>query len=490
MKNIGFNSTKFVQLEKQEILNRIKKFDGKLYMELGGKIFDDLHASRVLPGYNPDNKIKILESMKDDMEIIICISAKDIEKNKIRSDFGITYDMEVKRLIDNLKALHLSINSICITLFENQPRAIKFGNQLKRRGEKVYYHYVIDDYPNNIENIVSENGYGKNPYIKTTKSLVVVSAPGPGSCKMATCLSQLYHESKKGLNSGYAKLETFPVFDLPLNHPVNIAYEAATADLGDINMIDYFHKDAYGIDAVNYNRDLESFPVLSKILNKIQGKIVYKSPTDMGINVISKCIENDKVCIEASKQEIIRRYLKAKVDYKNDNTTIETVKKLEDIVKKCKLHIENRKVLKVARDTQKIKKSHIVAIELNDGRIITGKSQGLITATAGAVLNSLKSLAGIPHDNIVNREAVKNISELKRDLRLGSSLDLKDIFIALSILSEYDESTALALSQIKNLQGVEAHSTCILPRTDEDFLRKLKINFTCDDVFATDNLFD
>lgn len=487
---LGFDSDKFVELERKEILNRINRLGGKLYMELGGKIFDDLHASRVLPGYKPNNKVKILEALKDDLEIIICISARDIEKNKVRSDFGITYDMEVKRLIDNLTSLGLNINSVCITLFEKQPSATKFGNQLKQRGYKVYYHNVIDGYPDNIDKIVSDDGYGKNPYIKTTKPLVVVSAPGPGSCKMATCLSQLYHEFKTGQKSGYAKLETFPVWDLPIDHPINIAYEAATADLNDKILPDYYHKNAYNIDAINYNRDLQAFPVLRDILKKITGEEYYKSPTDMGVNVLSKCILDQSICKNAGKSEIIRRYLRAKVDYKKGLINRETVEVLFELMQNNELHVTNRHCLSFARKKQKEKQTHIVAIELHNGKIVYGKNQGVITATAGAVLNALKELANISHENIVNRDAVKNISYLKKDLDLGESLDLKDIFIALSILSETDESSRLALEHIQDLKGCEVHSTCILPSADEDFLRKLKVNLTCDDVFANQNLFE
>lgn len=489
MRKIGFDSDKFIKMQKDAIVNRINKFNGKLYLEMGGKIFDDLHASRVLPGYNCDNKIKLLQSLKDQMEIIICISAKDIEKNKVRADFGITYDMEVLRLIDSLKGLGLLINSVCITLFNKQPSAVKFANLLERRGEKVYYHNVIEDYPNNIDKIVSDEGYGKNPYIQTTRPLVVVSAPGPGSCKMATCLSQMYHENKLGIKSGYAKFETFPVWDLPIDHPVNIAYESATADLHDMNMLDSFHLKEYGITAINYNRDLESFPVLSTILNKITGNSIYKSPTDMGVNVVSKCIVDDEICREAGKQEIIRRYLKAKVDYKKGLCNKSTIERTYEIMKKYGLSPQDREVYNIAHQTSQEKNSHIVAIKLKDGRIVTGKSQGLITATAGAVLNALKELANIPHENIVNREAVINISNLKQTLSLGSSLDLKEIFMALSIFSDRDESTFKALSQISNLKDCEVHSTYILPSADEDFLRKLKLNLTCDDTFINNQLF-
>lgn len=490
MNKLGFDSEKFIELERKAILERISKLQGKLYMELGGKIFDDLHASRVLPGYKPDNKIKILESLKDKLEIIICISARDIEKNKIRSDFGITYDQEVLRLIDNLKSLDLEVNSVCITLFNKQPSAIKFGDTLTRRGEKVYYHYVIDGYPDNVDKIVSPEGYGKNPYIETSRPLVVVSAPGPGSCKMATCLSQLYHESLMGIKSGYAKLETFPVHDLPLNHPVNIAYESATADLQDHNMIDTFHLEAYGTEEVNYNRDIEAFPVLKNILDRILGESIYKSPTDMGVNVVAKCITDDEVCKEAGRQEIIRRYLKYKVEYKKGLTPKTTVSTARNIMRGQGLTEGNRKVYTVAHDVQLQKNTNIVAIELPDGRVVTGKEQGVITATTGAVLNALKELAGIANDNIVDRDSVRNIADLKKSLGLGSKLDLKDIFIAMSILKEKDDNTAKSLDSIQYLRGSEAHSTYIVPKSDEDFLRKLKVNITCDSVFENNNLFE
>lgn len=490
LQKIGFDSEKFIKLEKTAILERISHLTGKLYMEMGGKIFDDLHASRVLPGYQPDNKIKILESLKDQLEIVICISAKDIEKNKIRADFGITYDLEVLRLIDNLKAIGLSVNSVCITLFNKQPSATKFAERLERRGEKVYYHYIIDGYPDNINKIVSEEGYGKNAYIETTKPLVVVAAPGPGSCKMATCLSQMYHESKMGLKSGYAKFETFPVHNLPLNHPVNIAYEAATADLQDRNMIDPYHLDEYGTEEVSYNRDIEAFPVLKNIFDRIQGDCMYKSPTDMGVNEVAKCIIDDEVCREAGRQEIIRRYIRSQTEYKKGYTSKTTINTIRNIMRAYGINENDRTVYRIAHEKQMEKNCHIVAIELTDGTLVTGKEQGVITATAGALLNALKGMANIPHDNIVDRESVKNLSDLKNSLNLGSSLDLKDIFIAMSILSSEHSDSAKAINVIPRLKGAEVHATYILPAADEDFLRKLQMNVTTDDVFPSDNLFE
>ena len=489
MRKIGFDSDKFIEAQEKSIKERISQYDGKLYMEMGGKIFDDLHASRVLPGYNSDNKIRILEVMKDDLEIILCISARDIEKNKVRADFGITYDMEVLRLIDSLKDAGLNVNSVCITLYNNQPSATKFGTILKRRGEKVYYHYVIDGYPENINKICSEEGYGKNPYIKTTKPLVVVSAPGPGSCKLSTCLSQMYHEHKMGINSGYAKFESFPVWNLPVEHPVNIAYESATADLNDYNMIDPFHKDTYDIIATNYNRDVEAFPIVKNIITKIAGKTIYESPTDMGVNRVAQGIIDDKVCREASKQEVIRRYLKTKVEFKKGLCNQEVVDRTYEIMNNLHLRIHDRQVVKIAHEKQKEKNSHIVAIELPDGRIVYGKDQGVITASTGAVLNALRELANIDGETVIDRIAVKNISELKETLNLGESLDLKDIFIALAIMSEKDVLSKRALAQIPNLIGSEVHSTYILPSHDEDFFRKLKANVTCDDVFLGHHLF-
>jgi len=407
MNKIGFDSEKFILAQRSAILERIEQTHGKLYMEMGGKIFDDLHASRVLPGYRPDNKIKILEALKDDLEIIICISAKDIEKNKIRADFGITYDMEVLRLIDGLKSVGLNVNSVCITLYNNQPSATKFGNILKRRGEKVYYHYIIDGYPENVEKICSDEGYGKNPYIKTTKPLVVVSAPGPGSCKLSTCLSQMYHEHKIGIKSGYAKFESFPVWNLPVNHPVNIAYEAATADLNDHNMIDPFHKETYGITATNYNRDVEAFPILKQILTKIAGKSIYNSPTDMGVNRVAQGIIDDKACREASKQEIIRRHLKSKVEFKKGLCNIDCVERTLEIMNGVRLKPNDRPVVKLAHEVQKEKNNDIVAIELTNGQMVTGKNQGVITATTGAVLNALRELGNIEGETVIDRTAVK-----------------------------------------------------------------------------------
>ena len=489
MLKIGFDSDRFIEAQKKSIIERINKFNGKLYMEMGGKIFDDLHASRVLPGYQPNNKIRILETMKDDLEIILCISARDIEKNKVRADFGITYDMEVLRLIDSLKDAGLNVNSVCITLFNNQPSATKFGTILKRRGEKVYYHYVIDGYPENIDKICSDEGYGKNPYIKTTKPLVVVSAPGPGSCKLSTCLSQMYHEHKMGINSGYAKFESFPVWNLPVDHPVNIAYESATADLNDYNMIDPFHYKTYGITATNYNRDVEAFPIVQNIITKISGNSLYKSPTDMGVNRVAQGIIDDKVCRDASKQEIIRRYLKSKVEFKKGICNQDSVDRTFEIMNNLKLKINDRPVVKLAHEKQKEKDAHIVAIELPDGRLVYGKHQGVITASTGAVLNALRELANIEGETVIDRAAVKNISKLKDTLNLGKSLDVKDIFIALSIMSEKDEVSRRALDQLPNLMGSEVHSTYILPTHDEEFFRKLRANVTADDVFMTHHLF-
>lgn len=486
---IGFDSNKFIEAQKIAIQERIAKNNGKLYMEMGGKIFDDLHASRVLPGYRPDNKIKILESMKDDLEIIICISAKDIEKNKIRADFGITYDMEVLRLIDGLKGSGLSVNSVCINLFNEQPSAIKFANILKRKGEKVYFHYMIDGYPNNIDKICSEEGYGKNDYIKTTKPLVVVSAPGPGSGKLSTCLSQMYHDHKHGIKSGYAKFESFPVWNLPVDHPVNIAYESATADLNDYNLIDPYHLNTYGIKATNYNRDTEAFPILQQILLKIAGSSPYNSPTDMGVNRVALGIIDDKACKDASKQEIIRRYLKAKVEFKKGLCSFDCVKRTSEIMDGLKLKLSDRKVLKYAHEMQRVKKNDVVTIELSNGSLVYGKNQGVITATTGAVLNALRELGNIQGDTVIDRQAVKNIASLKETLKLGQELDLKDIFIALSIMAEKDINSKIALEQIPNLIGCEVHSTYILSNEDENFLRKLKANVTCDDTFLSNKLY-
>lgn len=493
IQKIGFDNEKYLDLQSKRIKERINELGGKLYMEFGGKIFDDLHASRVLPGYDPNIKIKLLQKLKDDMEIIFCINANDIEKNKIRADFGITYDMEVLRLMDALRKIGLSINSVVITLFNGQPAAINFANKLKHHDEKVYFHEYTKGYPTDIDTIVSDEGYGKNPYIETTKPLVVVTAPGPGSGKLATCLSQLYHEYKKGEKVGYAKYETFPVWNLPLKHPVNIAYEAATADLKDINMLDSYHLEAYGKITVNYNRDLEVFPVVKEILRKITGKDLYKSPTDMGVNMVGFCITNDEVVKEASRQEIIRRYYRSIVEYKKGLTSFETAERIKLLMNEIGATTLDRKCVKPALEKEKKSGSPSMAIQLNDGKIITGRNTDLLSASASTILNALKYLANIDDGlKLISPNILEPIVTLKKDI-LGvqeSLLSLKDVLIAVSICARDNEIVKFALDKIIELRGCEAHSTHILNPSNEDTLRRLKINITCEDRFLSKNLFD
>ena len=480
MESIGFDSEKFVKLQSDKIKSRLKNFDNKLYLEFGGKIFDDYHASRVLPGYTPDNKVRVLTSFKDDLEIIICVSAKDIITNKIRADFDITYDKEVFRLIENLTNIGLSINGVVVTMYENAPGVENFIKDVEFNHIKVYKHYSIEGYPDNVELILSDRGYGRNEYIKTTKPLVVVCAPGPGSGKLATCLNQLYHEYKNGVMAGYAKFETFPVWDVPIVSPINISYEAATADLHDRNEIDYFHKAAYGITSVNYNRDLEAFPVLKNIITSIMGKEVYKSPTDMGINAIGECISNIKVCEEAAKQEIIRRYLKTRLEYKRGHTSLSVVDSTHSVMNSIKLTTRNRKVLVEAEKAAKAQKCDIVAIELHDGKIIFGKEQDMFSASAMCLINAITHLANFKDNvQVLKPEDVEPIVRYKQEIfGAEAKLELSDVFVAMSALSETDIEIKLILEQVSKIKDCEVHSTTLLSKADEDFFRVLRARLT------------
>ena len=470
-------------MQSEHIQQRISSFGDKLYLEFGGKLFDDYHASRVLPGFEPDSKLKMLLKLKEQAEVIITISANDLESNKTRSDIGITYDLEVLRLKDAFTEIGLYVSSVVITQYANQIAADLFRNKLSTLGIKTYLHYNIDGYPSNIEKIVSENGYGKNDYIETTRPLVVITAPGPGSGKMATCLSQLYHEHLRGVKAGYAKFETFPIWNLPLKHPVNLAYEAATADLNDVNMIDPFHLEAYGQTTVNYNRDVEVFPVLSAIFEKILGECPYKSPTDMGVNMAGNCIIDDEVCKEASNQEIIRRYLQCLVDIKQGNSTADTLYKLELLMKQAGITIADRKVVAAARTREEITSTPCVAIELVDGTIVTGKTTELLGASAACLLNCLKILAGIDHDvHLVSPMAIKPIQSLKTNY-LGSHnprLHTDEILIALSMSAASNKNAKKALQALSQLKGCEVHSTVFLSNVDQSVFKKLKMHLTCD----------
>lgn len=492
-KNICFDNELYLKLQSENINKRIKKFNNKLYLEFGGKIFDDLHASRVLPGFDPNIKIKLLQKMKNKTEIVFCVSANDIEKNKIRADLGLNYADEVLRLVDNLRALGLYVSAFVITLFKGQTSAMKFQQKLEQRGEKVYIHRYTKGYPNDVETIVSEEGYGKNPYIETTRPLVVVTAPGPSSGKLATCLSQLYHEYKKGVKAGYAKFETFPVWNLPLKHPVNIAYEAATADLQDVNQIDPFHFNAYGKLAINYNRDIAVFPILQNILHKITNKDIYKSPTDMGVNMIADAIIDDKLAVDSAKKEILRRYYRAECDFKRGLATFDTLERNKSLVSEVNITDDLLKVISVSRDTAKDSGYPTVALELNDGKIVTGKSKKIITASGAVVLNALRTLADLGDDfDVITDDILLPIVEYRTNILKSHStlLTIDDILVALSICSAKNPKAKKAIAELPNLKNCEAHCTYILPSSEENTLKKLGINITCDPVFLSTNLFD
>ncbi len=489
---IGFDNEKYLSMQSERILERISSFGDKLYLEFGGKLFDDYHASRVLPGFEPDSKLKMLLKLKDKAEIVVVIGADAIEKNKKRGDLGITYDLDVLRLIDAFTSVGLYVGSVVITKYAGQPAADAFRKKLSALNIKSYLHYPIEGYPSNIPLIVSDDGYGKNDYIETTRPLVVVTAPGPGSGKMATCLSQLYHENKRGIKAGYAKFETFPIWNLPLNHPVNIAYEAATADLNDVNMIDPFHLEAYGETTVNYNRDVEIFPVLNAMFTQILGYSPYKSPTDMGVNMAGKCIVDDEACREASKQEIIRRYYTALVNFKKGNETKEALYKLELLMKQMNLSADDRPVIAASLNREKETGHPAVAIELPNGKLITGKTTDLLGASAACLINAIKELAGIEHKlHLVTKEALEPIQTVKTRY-LGSHnprLHTDEVLIALSVSGATNAASALALEQLPKLKGCEVHSSVILSPVDENLFKKLKLNVTCEPKYETNNLF-
>ena len=492
MKKIGFDNDKYIQMQSQNIRDRIASFGGKLYLEFGGKLFDDFHAARVLPGFLPDTKVKMLLKLKDSAEIIIVISADDIEKNKIRGDLGITYDLDALRLIDAFRSIGLYVGSVVISHFKDQPAAVNFSKRLDSLGIKVYRHYIIPDYPANIPLIVSDEGYGKNEYVETTRPLVVVTAPGPGSGKMATCLSQLYHESKRGIKSGYAKFETFPIWNLPLSHPVNLAYEAATADLDDVNMIDPFHLEAYGVSTVNYNRDIEIFPVLNTIFTKIFGSSPYKSPTDMGVNMVGNCISDDEVVREASKQEVVRRYYNALCAARQGMGKKDEIYRLELIMSKLGIDASIRSCVSAANKKAEETSAPAVAIELHDGTIVTGRTSSLLGSSAAALLNALKKLAGIDDDILLISPAViEPIQKLKTE-HMGNTnprLHMDEVLIALSICAVTAPIAAKALDQLEKLQCTEAHSTVILSRVDENIFKKLGVNVTCEPQYQTKKLY-
>lgn len=496
----GFDPQKYIDEQSKYILERVNNFD-KLYLEFGGKLIGDFHAKRVLPGFDEDAKIKLLSKLKEKIEILICVYAGDIERNKMRGDFGITYDLEVLRLIDDLREYDLEVNSVVITRYNDQPSVRVFINRLERRGITVYKHGFTKGYPMDVDTIVSDIGYGANPYIKTKKPIVVVTGPGPGSGKLGTCLSQMYHEYKMGKETGYSKFETFPVWNIPLKHPLNMAYEAATADLKDVNMIDSFHLDAYNIQAVNYNRDIESFPLLKRIIEKITGnESIYKSPTDMGVNRVGFGIVDDEVVKEASKQEIIRRYFKTMCEYKKGYTDKETSERVKLLMEELKLKEEDRKVVLPAREySQSLRKLSInneicpvVSIELKNGKMITGRSSDIMDATAAALLNAIKNLANISDKiHLISPVVLEPIKNLKRDILdvNNTALNCEEVLIALTISAATNPMAQVAIDNLKGLMGCQAHSTTILSRSDEQTYRRLGLELTSDPEYATSNLF-
>ena len=489
----GFDNEKYLKLQSKEIKERISLFGEKLYIEFGGKLFDDFHASRVLPGFEPDSKIRMLIELKDDAEIIIAINTADIEKNKVRGDLGITYDLDVLRLIDAFRGYGLYVGSVVMTRFNDTPAAQSFKLKLENLGIKVYKHYAIDGYPHNIPHIVSDVGFGVNEYVETTRPVVIVTAPGPGSGKMATCLSQIYHENKMGKKSGYAKFETFPIWNIPLSHPVNLAYEAATADLADVNMIDPFHLEAYGATAVNYNRDVEVFPVLRAMLEQILGECPYKSPTDMGVNMAGNCIFDNDAVSNAAKQEIIRRYYNALCRMRKDGGAETEIEKIELLMRKlsCSPTLD-RPVVNAALARASETAAPAVAIELNDGRVVTGKTTSLLGASSAALLNALKALAGIDkEEDIISPEILAPIQVLKTE-NLGNHnprLHTDEVLIALAISAVNSESADKAMKALPALAHAEVHSTVILSEVDASTFRKLGMQLSCEPQYQTKKLF-
>ncbi|MBQ6703859.1 MAG: DUF1846 domain-containing protein [Clostridia bacterium] len=490
---LGFDNEKYLSLQSEHIRDRLGQFGGKLYMEFGGKLFDDFHAARVLPGFEPDSKIRMLMQLADQAEVVIAINAADIEKNKVRGDLGITYDLDVMRLIDAFRSIGLYVGSVVLTQYQGQHAADAFQRRLEQLGVKVYRHYPIVGYPTNVELIVSEEGFGRNEYIETERSIVVVTAPGPGSGKMATCLSQLYHEHRRGLRAGYAKFETFPIWNLPLKHPINVAYEAATADLDDVNMIDPFHLDAYGVTTVNYNRDVEVFPVLNAMFKRIYGESPYKSPTDMGVNMIGSCITDDEVCREASRQEIIRRYYAAMCTARQGMSDSRPAEKIHLLMNQLDITAaEHRPVVAAAVDRAEETGQPAAAIQLPNGEIITGKTSKLLGASSALLLNALKKLGGIQKDmHLISPIVIEPIQDLKVN-HLGNHnprLHVDEVLIALSISAATNPTAEMAMRQLDKLKGCEAHSSVILSGVDASTFRKLGVNVTCEPRYQTKKLY-
>lgn len=482
---IGFDNDKYIRIQSENIKERIAKFSGKLYLELGGKLFDDHHASRVLPGFQPDSKLRMFQKISDQIEIVIVISAEDIEKNKVRADLGITYDEDVLRLREEFRNRGFFVGSVVITHYNGQHAADAFRQRLTRMDIKSYVHYLIDGYPHNVELIASDEGFGKNDYVKTERPLVIVTAPGPGSGKMAVCLSQLYNEHKHGVEAGYAKFETFPVWNLPLKHPVNIAYEAATADLNDVNMIDPFHLEAYNKIAINYNRDIEIFPVLNALFEGIYGANPYKSPTDMGVNMVGFCISDDQVCCDASKDEIIRRYYDATNKFANGADNESEVQKIQMLFNQAKITTATRKVTTVAKTRREETGTPCAAIELADGTMITSSSSELLGPSAALLLNATKYLAGIDHKvKLIPQEMIEPIQKTKVEYLGGNNprLHTDEVLVALSVLSQVDDNCRKALEQLPMLRGCQVHSTVMLSEVDHKIFKKLGVGLTCDPI--------
>ena len=489
---IGFDNDKYLKMQSEHIRERINKFGNKLYLEFGGKLFDDYHASRVLPGFEPDSKLRMLMQLSDQAEIVIVISAADIDKNKVRGDLGITYDEDVLRLMEVFTERGLYVGSVCITQYAGQESADAFKKRLEKLGIRVYVLYLIPGYPNNTSFIVSDEGYGKNDYIETTRPLVVITAPGPGSGKMATCLSQLYHEYKRGIKAGYAKFETFPIWNIPLKHPVNLAYEAATADLNDVNMIDPFHLEAYGKVAINYNRDVEIFPVLQTIFKTIAGVSPYQSPTDMGVNMAGNCIFDDEAVKKAAREEMIRRYYIALCEQKKGKENKAEISKLEMLLNQEGLSTNDYEVAVAARKIEAETGEPAAAIELPDGRIVTGKNKGLLGAASAMLLNALKQLAGIPDDeHLLASEVIRPVQELKVQY-LGNQnprLHTDEVLVALSVSAASNENAKKALDCLPMLKNCNAHCSVILSSVDTDIFRRLRINLTCEPKYQNKKLF-
>lgn len=492
MFKIGFDNDLYIKKQSEQISERIKKFGGKLYLEFGGKLFDDYHASRVLPGFKPDSKLQMLRNISSQVELVIVINASDIENNKVRRDLGITYDRDVLRLIDNFRSIGLFVGSVVIARYSGQPAALAFRERLINLGVKVYMHYPIEGYPYNIPHIVSDEGFGKNEYIETERPLVVITAPGPGSGKMATCLSQLYHDNLRGIKAGYAKFETFPIWNLPLKHPVNLAYEAATADLSDVNVIDPYHLEAYGETTVNYNRDVEVFPVLNAIFEKIEGKSPYKSPTDMGVNMAGYCIVDNEATKQASLNEIIRRYFAALCDSKKGIKNEAEIAKIESLMNQVGITEEYRKCVTPALDKAKQTGDPAVAIELCDGRIITGKTSDLLGASSAALLNAVKTISDEPDEVLlIDPSVIEPIQALKTGVLGGKNprLHTDEVLIALSISATQNSYAKKAVDSLPLLRGCEAHSSVILSQVDVDIYRKLGINLTCEPNYEVKGLY-